>query len=114
MISRVSRIMTTIVSRYMPEPLVLAVLLSIVIFFCSWGFTEHNPLELVNMWGNGFWNLLAFSMQMAMVVVTGNALASAPQIRRFLNLTASIAKTPTQGVMLVTFMSCLACAINWG
>ncbi|WGE56580.1 TIGR00366 family protein [Actinobacillus equuli] len=114
MISRVSRIMTTIVSKYMPDPLVLAVLLSIVIFFCSWGLTDHNPLELIDMWGNGFWNLLAFSMQMAMVVVTGNALASAPQIRRFLNLTASIAKTPAQGVMLVTFMSCLACAINWG
>ncbi|WGE71926.1 TIGR00366 family protein [Actinobacillus equuli subsp. haemolyticus] len=114
MISRVSRIMTTIVSKYMPDPLVLAVLLSIVIFFCSWRLTDHNPLELIDMWGNGFWNLLAFSMQMAMVVVTGNALASAPQIRRFLNLTASIAKTPAQGVMLVTFMSCLACAINWG
>ncbi|VEH68366.1 Short-chain fatty acids transporter [Rodentibacter pneumotropicus] len=54
------------------------------------------------MWGDGFWNLLSFSMQMAMVVVTGNALASAPQIRRFLGITASIAQTPSQGVMLVT------------
>ncbi|VEH68365.1 Short-chain fatty acids transporter [Rodentibacter pneumotropicus] len=33
MINRISRGMTTFVSRYMPEPLVLAVLLSIVIFF---------------------------------------------------------------------------------
>ncbi|MBF0751358.1 MULTISPECIES: TIGR00366 family protein [unclassified Pasteurella] len=114
MINRISRCMTTLVSRYMPEPLVLAVLLSIVIFFCAWGFTDHTPVQLVNMWGDGFWNLLSFSMQMAMVVVTGNALASAPQIRRFLGITASIAKTPAQGVMLVTFMSALACAINWG
>lgn len=114
MISRISRFMTTIVSKYMPEPLVLAVLLSIIIFFWAWGITDHTPVSLVNMWGNGFWNLLAFSMQMAMVVVTGNALASAPQIRRFLSTTASFAKTPTQGVMLVTFMSALACAINWG
>ncbi|MCQ9121885.1 TIGR00366 family protein [Rodentibacter pneumotropicus] len=114
MINRISRGMTTFVSRYMPEPLVLAVLLSIVIFFCAWGFTEHTPIQLVNMWGDGFWNLLSFSMQMAMVVVTGNALASAPQIRRFLGITASIAQTPSQGVMLVTFMSALACMINWG
>ncbi|OOF54335.1 TIGR00366 family protein [Rodentibacter genomosp. 2] len=114
MINRISRCMTTLVSRYMPEPLVLAVLLSIVIFFCAWGFTDNTPVQLVNMWGDGFWNLLSFSMQMAMVVVTGNALASAPQIRRFLGITASIAKTPAQGVMLVTFMSALACAINWG
>ncbi|ACA32482.1 TIGR00366 family protein [Histophilus somni] len=114
MISRISRFMTTIVSKYMPEPLVLAVLLSIIIFFWAlWG-TEHSTGALVEMWGNGFWNLLAFSMQMAMVVVTGNALASAPQIRRFLSTAASIAKTPTQSIMLVTFMSCVACAINWG
>ncbi|QLB15070.1 TIGR00366 family protein [Mannheimia granulomatis] len=114
MISRISRFMTTIVSKYMPEPLVLAVLLSIVIFFWAFGVTEHSAGTLVEMWGNGFWNLLAFSMQMAMVVVTGNALASAPQIRRFLSTAASVAKTSSQGVMLVTFMSCVACAINWG
>ncbi|OOF78263.1 TIGR00366 family protein [Rodentibacter caecimuris] len=114
MINRIARGMTTLVSRYMPEPLVLAVLLSIVIFFCAWGLTDHTPVQLVNMWGDGFWNLLSFSMQMAMVVVTGNALASAPQIRRFLGITASIAKTPAQGVVLVTFMSATACAINWG
>ncbi|BFU60450.1 MULTISPECIES: TIGR00366 family protein [Rodentibacter] len=114
MISRISRFMTALVSKYMPEPLVLAVLLSIGIFFCAWGLTDNSPIQLVSMWGDGFWNLLSFSMQMAMVVVTGNALASAPQIRRFLGITASIAKTPIQGVMLVTFMSALACAINWG
>ncbi|MEG9498297.1 TIGR00366 family protein [Mannheimia indoligenes] len=114
MISRISRFMTTIVSKYMPEPLVLAVLLSIVIFFWAFGVTEYSAGSLVEMWGNGFWNLLAFSMQMAMVVVTGNALASAPQIRCFLGTAASVAKTPTQGVMLVTFMSCVACTINWG
>jgi short-chain fatty acids transporter len=29
------------------------------------------------LWGSGFWNLLAFSMQMAMILVTGHALARA-------------------------------------
>ncbi|TDQ56523.1 short-chain fatty acids transporter [Mesocricetibacter intestinalis] len=114
MISRVSRFMTALVSKYMPDPLVLAVLLSMLIFFTAWGTTEHGPVALINMWGDGFWNLLSFSMQMAMVVVTGNALASAPQIRGFLHTSAAIAKTPVQGVMLVTFMSSLACAVNWG
>ncbi|SPX41994.1 short chain fatty acid transporter [Haemophilus influenzae] len=58
--------------------------------------------------------LLGFGMQMALIVVTGNALATSPQIRKFLSTIASIAKTPAQGVVLVTFMGSIACIINWG
>jgi short-chain fatty acids transporter len=58
--------------------------------------------------------LLAFAMQMALVLVTGHALASSPLLRKGLQNLASIAKTPAQGVMLVTFASAVACVINWG
>lgn len=114
MISRVSRFMTTFVSKYLPDPLIFAVLLTFVTFICAWGLTDSTPVDLVNMWGNGFWNLLGFGMQMALIVVTGNALATSPQIRKFLSTIASIAKTPAQGVVLVTFMGSIACIINWG
>ncbi|MCK3654605.1 short-chain fatty acid transporter [Pasteurellaceae bacterium Macca] len=114
MISKVSRFMTAFVSKYLPDPLIFAVLLTFIAFLCAWGFTDSTPVELVNMWGNGFWNLLGFGMQMALIVVTGNALATSPQIKVFLGRTASVAKTPAQGVMLVTFMGALACIINWG
>ncbi|MDF7667339.1 TIGR00366 family protein [Orbaceae bacterium ESL0727] len=114
MISRVSKFMTVIVSKYLPDPLIFALLLTLIVFFCGWGLTDNTPITLVQMWGDGFWNLLGFSMQMAMIVVTGNALASSPLIKRFLSTTAAIAKTPTQSVMLVTFMGGIACAINWG
>ncbi|QPB42490.1 TIGR00366 family protein [Rodentibacter haemolyticus] len=114
MISRVSRLMTAVVSKYLPDPLIFAVLLTFVTFICALGLTDSQPMQLVNMWGDGFWNLLGFGMQMALIVVTGNALATSPQIKTFLGKTASIANTPAQGVMLVTFMGGLACIINWG
>ncbi|MDU8923485.1 TIGR00366 family protein [Pasteurellaceae bacterium LIM206] len=114
MIKSVSRIMTSFVSKYLPDPLIFAVLLTFVTFVCALLLTDSTPVDLVNLWGNGFWNLLAFGMQMALIVVTGNALATSPQIKRLLSQTASIAKTPAQGVMLVTFMGALACIINWG
>ncbi|WP_018652163.1 TIGR00366 family protein [Actinobacillus capsulatus] len=114
MISRVSRFMTAFVSKYLPDPLIFAVLLTFITFICAWGLTDSTPVDLVNMWGSGFWNLLGFGMQMALIVVTGNALATSPQIKAFLNRAASVAKTPAQGVMLVTFMGGLACIINWG
>lgn len=54
MISRVSRFMTTFVSKYLPDPLIFAVLLTFVTFICAWGLTDSTPVDLVNMWGNGF------------------------------------------------------------
>ncbi|VTR19821.1 Short-chain fatty acids transporter [Serratia fonticola] len=53
-------------------------------------------------------------MQMALIIVTGHALATSAPVKRILTLTASVAKTPAQGVMLVTFLGSVACVINWG
>lgn len=114
MISRLSKYTTSLVSKYLPDPLIFALLLTFVIFFMAWGLTDSQPLGLVKMWGDGFWNLLAFGMQMALIVVTGHALASSPPVKAVLVSIASLAKNPTQAAMLVTFVGCIACILNWG
>ncbi|CDL86368.1 TIGR00366 family protein [Xenorhabdus cabanillasii] len=114
MIGRISRVMTRIVSRYLPDPLIFAMLLTMLTFIIALSLTPGTSMDLVKMWGDGFWNLLAFGMQMALIIVTGHALASSGPVKRILRLTASLAKTPTQGVMLVTFFGSVACVINWG
>ncbi|MDX5628148.1 MULTISPECIES: TIGR00366 family protein [unclassified Brenneria] len=114
MIGKISRGMTTVVSRYLPDPLIFAMLLTILMFIIGLTFTPHTPMDMVKMWGDGFWNLLGFGMQMALIIVTGHALASSPPVKRVLKNTASLAKTPVQGVMLVTFFGLVACVINWG
>ncbi|MDO5055597.1 MAG: TIGR00366 family protein [Pasteurella oralis] len=114
MISRISKGMTKFVSRYLPDPLIFAVLLTIITFIVAIGLTDSTPVQMVKYWGNGFWNLLGFGMQMSLIVVTGHALASSPPIKNILRTVASLAKTPVQGVMLVTFFGSVACVINWG
>ncbi|PAF42551.1 TIGR00366 family protein [Helicobacter sp. 11S03491-1] len=114
MISRISSFMTMVVNRFLPDPLIFAILLTILVFGLGVFFTPSTPLDMIKMWGDGFWNLLAFGMQMALVLVAGSALASAPLIKGFLKSISMIAKTPTQGVMLVTFVASIACSINWG
>ncbi|WP_416776547.1 TIGR00366 family protein [Xenorhabdus budapestensis] len=114
MIGHISRVMTRVVSRYLPDPLIFAMLLTMLTFIIALSLTPSTSMDLVKMWGDGFWNLLAFGMQMALIIVTGHALASSGPVKRILRLTASLAKTPTQGVMLVTFFGSVACVINWG
>ncbi|GED29889.1 TIGR00366 family protein [Brevibacillus centrosporus] len=109
-----SRFFSTLVQKFLPDPFVFALILTIILFVCGLVFTDHGPIQMVQFWGNGFWNLLAFAMQMALVLVTGHALASSPLVSRSLTRLASIAKTPVQGVILVTLGSAIACLLNWG
>jgi short-chain fatty acids transporter len=66
------------------------------------------------MWGDGFWGLLTFSMQMLLVLVTGFMLASSPPVKRILQKIAGTAKTPGGAIILVTLVSLAASWINWG
>ena len=114
MIARLSRFFTQVVHRFLPDPLIFAILLSGLVFLSAWALTASGPLELIVMWGDGFWNLLKFSMQMALVLVTGHALASSAAVRAAMRKVASLAHTPAQGVMLVTFVAAVASVLNWG
>ncbi|MEW9123826.1 MAG: TIGR00366 family protein [Thermotaleaceae bacterium] len=103
-----------LVQKYLPDPFLFAVILTLIVFGMGIGFTGQGPLAMVVHWGNGFWSLLAFSMQMALVLVTGHTLASSPSIKKGLSTLASYTKTPTQAILAVSFVSAIACWINWG
>ena len=114
MIQAIARFFSKVVHRWLPDPLIFAILLTMLTFGLSFGLTHKSALDLTMYWGSGFWNLLAFSMQMAMILVTGHALASSTPVKRMLAALASTARTPAQGVMLTAFVGAVACAINWG
>lgn len=104
----------TMVNRFLPDPFIFCIILSIVVFVAAIPLAGLTPMELVNAWGGGVWGLLAFSMQMSLVLVLGSALANAPAIKKLIARVASLAKNPIQGIIVVTFFSLIACWINWG
>ncbi|WP_201714534.1 short-chain fatty acid transporter [Rossellomorea arthrocnemi] len=103
-----------IMQRYLPDPFLFVVILTLAVFGLGLIFTESTSLEMVQYWGNGFWSLLAFSMQMVLVLVTGYVLASSPLFKRFLGFLASFAKSPGSAIVIVTVVSMIASWINWG
>lgn len=114
MIKGLSKFFTAIVQRFLPDPLVFAMILTLIMFVSGIIFTGHTPIDMIGFWGKSFWNLLAFGMQMALILVTGSALASSPPVKRVLEKIASLPKTPAQAIMLVTFAAAVANIINWG
>ena len=105
-----------VVNRWLPDPFLFAVILTIVVFIASMIGTQQNPVELVNAWGNskGFWGLLAFSMQMALVLVLGSAMASAKVCKKALGAIASLAKDKKSAILITTAVSTICCWLNWG
>ncbi|NEU31227.1 short-chain fatty acid transporter [bacterium LRH843] len=103
-----------IVQRYLPDAFLFAIILTLVVFVLGIGFTESSPLDMATYWGDGFWKLLEFAMQMSLIVVTGYILANTPIVKSILATTARLAKTPGQAVVLVTVVASIACLINYG
>jgi len=113
-LQKISQFFVTLLQRYLPDPFIFAIVLTFVVFLFVMPSTGQGPMQVVNAWAGGFWNLLSFSMQMAMVVVTGHAMASAPAFKSKLAMLAGVAKTPGQAIILVTVISAMACWVNWG
>ena len=108
------RFCVRLVQRWLPEPFIFAILLTFVAVVVAMPVCHQTPLEVIEHWGGGVWNLLAFAMQMALVLVCGSTLAAAPSVKRGIAALARIPKSPAAAIALVTVVSALACWLNWG
>lgn len=104
----------SLVQKWLPDALLFAIILTIICLLASWGFTGQDPVAMIKHWGNGFWGLLAFTMQMAMVVVTGYVLADTKPVGKFLDKLAGIPKTPASAIWFISFVVFFAVFLNWG
>lgn len=103
-----------IVQRWLPDAFVIAIILTVVVFLAGMIFKDQSMPAMADHWGNGFWKLLSFSMQMVLILVLGSILAMSKPIKSALIAIARLAKTPAQGVVLVTVVAMLGLWVNWG
>ena len=103
-----------LIQRFLPDPFIFCIILTAVVFIAAMPATGQGPLAIVQFWGNGVWSLLGFSMQMALVLVLGTAMANAPAVQKLLKKLASIPKSAFQAIVMVTVISTIACWLNWG
>jgi short-chain fatty acids transporter len=115
--------MTGWTERWVPDALVIVIILSLVtyIFALIWGFKPEVGLgsrayESVQAWGKGFWELLAFAMQMCLIMMTGYILACSPPVRRLLDGLSgwSNPEKPWQAIVVMSLFSMIAAWLNWG
>ncbi|NLM06541.1 MAG: short-chain fatty acid transporter [Tissierellia bacterium] len=103
-----------LVQKYLPDAYIFAIILTIIAFIGGMAATGQGIVDMTKHWGNGVWSLLAFSMQMVLVLVLGNAFAISKPIKKVLDNISGLAKTPGAAIMIVSFVSGVACWLNWG
>jgi short-chain fatty acids transporter len=115
--------MTRWTERWIPDALVIVIVLSLVtyLFAIIWGFKPEVSLgsrayESIQAWGKGFWELLAFAMQMCLIMMTGYILACSPPVRRLLDGLSgwSNPEKPWQAILIMSLFSMIAAWLNWG
>lgn len=114
MLNKAAKPLVKLVDRYLPDPYIFVLLLTLVVLIAAVVAEHKTPLEVINYWSDGFWTLLSFSMQMLLVLVAGFMLASSPPIKKLLDAIAGLAKSAPQAIILVTLVSLAASWINWG
>ncbi len=114
MLYKLSQPVTKLVERYLPDPYVIVLLLTLVVLSLSITLTPFSFEQTVTSWGQGFWALLTFAMQMLLVLVSGFMLASTPVCKSLLDKLAQKANSGSTAIVMVTLVSMLASWINWG
>lgn len=105
---------TNLMDKYLPDPLVIALLLTVLTMGLAMFFQGSGPLEVVDYWGEGFWDLLEFTMQMTVVLLAGYILAKTPPVDRFLDMVTSKIYSPKVAIITATLVGGLGSWLNWG
>lgn len=105
---------TNLMDKYLPDPLVIAMLLTALTMLLAIIFQGSNPLEVVDYWGEGFWGLLEFTMQMTVVLLAGYILAKTPAVDRVLDFVTSKITSPKVAIIVATLVGGIGSWLNWG
>ena len=99
--------------RWFPDSWVFAALAVIIVAVATLGMGAA-PTEAAKAFGDGFWSLIPFTMQMAFVVIGGYVVASSPPAVKLIDRLARIPKNGRSAVAWVALISMVASLLNWG
>lgn len=109
------------VERIVPDPFVIAIgltiLTAIIALLCGDFGDKNNAVALLDSWRDGqsgLWKLLAFSMQMCLVLVTGYALATTNVVKSVIDFLADMPQNSATAAALVGVVACTTGLLNWG
>src|SRR4029078_12703313 len=98
--------------RWFPDAFALALTAVAIVFVASVAMGS-SVTQTAQWFGAGFWDLVAFTMQMSMIIITGYAVATAPPVYAVVTRMAAIPKTGPGAAAFVALFSMLSSLLSW-
>lgn len=99
--------------RWIPDAYVFAAV-AVVFVACVAMALGASPVTAAAAFGDGFWSLIPFTMQMSFIIIGGYVVASSPPVARLIDRLAAFPKTGRGAVCWVAVISMLLSLIHWG
>src|SRR5207247_1493904 len=96
---------------WFPDPFALAIVAVTLVFAASVA-SGASAVQAASWFGAGFWDLVAFTMQMALIIVSGYTVATAPPVYAIIRRISSGPKTPRGAVAFVALFSMLSSLLS--
>lgn len=99
--------------RWVPDAYVFAALAVIVVALAALALGA-SPMQTARAFGDGFWSLIPFTMQMSFIIIGGFVVASSPPAARLIDRLAAVPRTARGAVCWIAAVSMLVSLIHWG
>jgi short-chain fatty acids transporter len=108
-LERFSRFM----ARVVPDAITASVVLTLVVAMAA--IAMRNPIsKVVDAYYQGLWMLLAFTMQMTLIIVLSTALSATPALRKVIAGLARLPRTRNQMIVLAFVANGICAYFYWG
>ena len=114
MLKITTRFFVRLADRWMPDPLVVAIFLTVICVVAAVLFTDFGITDSVDAWGNSFWNLLAFTMQMVLILGLGHVVAHTKPVHRVLVYIADRVNSAPLAYGGLAFVAGFCGLFSWG
>lgn len=99
--------------KIIPDSLVFCLILTFIVYLAALIFTDKGPVDLCLYWFNHAWDMLAFSMQMSMMVVVCAATAKSRPVNKGMGVLARALNNPVLAMVVFMIWGYVASFINW-
>jgi short-chain fatty acids transporter len=114
MLTKLGQKFTDSFTKYMPSAYVFALLLTLLTGILGLTLTDSKPINILEGWYNGFWNLLSFGMQIVLIIITAYCIAQSSPVKKGIDYIAKLIKTPTQVYLIIISLGALLSLVSFG
>ncbi len=111
-LARVALGFTDWAERWFPDAFVF-VALAVVIVAAAALVNGAAPEAVFKSFGDGYWSLITFTMQMALMIIAGYVVAISPPVERLIDRLAAIPKTGRGAVAFVAAVTMISSLLSW-